>query len=71
MQEYWSGLPFPSPGDLPRPGIKPSSPLQAESLPSVATRKELGMETYPLGGGVPHEGGEVSKHQKTLSPEGL
>ena len=25
-QEYWSGLPFPSPGDLPNPGIKPRSP---------------------------------------------
>ena len=24
-QEYWSGLPFPSPGDLPNPGIKPKS----------------------------------------------
>ena len=34
-QEYWSGLPFPSPGDLPDPGIKPGSPvLQADSLPS-------------------------------------
>ena len=32
-QEYWSGLPFPSPGDLPDPGIKPGSPaLQADSL---------------------------------------
>ena len=32
-QEYWSGLPFPSPGDLPNPGIKPRSPaLQADSL---------------------------------------
>ena len=32
-QEYWSGLPFPSPGDLPDPGIKPGSPaLQAGSL---------------------------------------
>ena len=32
-QEYWSGLPFPSPGDLPNPGIKPGSPaLQADSL---------------------------------------
>ena len=31
---YWSGLPFPSPGDLPDPGIKPRSPaLQADSLP--------------------------------------
>ena len=34
-QEYWSGLPFPSPGDLPNPGIEPRSPaLQAEALPS-------------------------------------
>ena len=33
-QEYWSGLPFPSPGDLPDPGIKPGSPAwQADSLP--------------------------------------
>ena len=32
-QEYWSGLPFPSPGDLPHPGIEPKSPaLQADSL---------------------------------------
>ena len=31
-QEYWSGLPFPSPGDLSNPGIKPGSPaLQADS----------------------------------------
>ena len=34
-QEYWSGLPFPSPGDLPVLGIKPMSPaLQIDSLPS-------------------------------------
>ena len=33
--ECWSGLPFPSPGDLPDPGIKPRSPaLQADALPS-------------------------------------
>ena len=32
-QEYWSGLPFPSPGDFPNTGIKPGSPaLQADSL---------------------------------------
>ena len=32
-QEYWSGLPFPPPGDLPNPGIEPaSSALQADSL---------------------------------------
>ena len=34
-QEYWSGLPFPSPGDLPNPGNEPRSPaLQADSLPT-------------------------------------
>ena len=37
-QEYWSGLPLPSPGDLPNPGIKFTSPvspaLQADSLPA-------------------------------------
>uniref|UniRef100_A0AAA9SXK2 Microsomal glutathione S-transferase 2 n=1 Tax=Bos taurus TaxID=9913 RepID=A0AAA9SXK2_BOVIN len=34
-QEYWNGLPFPSPGDLPDPGIKPRSPaLQADILTS-------------------------------------
>ena len=34
-QEYWSGLPFPSLGDLPDPGIEPWFPaLQADSLPS-------------------------------------
>ena len=34
-QEYWSGLPFPSLGDLPKQGIEPGSPaLQVDSLPS-------------------------------------
>ena len=34
-KEYWSGLPFPSPGDLPDPGTEHGSPtLQADSLPS-------------------------------------
>ena len=34
-QESWSGLAFPSPGDLPNPGIEPGSPtLQADALPS-------------------------------------
>ena len=34
-QEYWSGLPFPFPGDLPNTGIKPRSPaLQVDSLPA-------------------------------------
>ena len=35
-QEYWSGLPFPSPGDLPDPESEPGSPaLQADALPSI------------------------------------
>ena len=39
-QEYWSGLPFPSPGDLPNPGIKPGSPsLQADALLSEPPNK--------------------------------
>ena len=34
-QEYWSGLPYPSPGDLPNPGFKPGSPAcQADFLPT-------------------------------------
>ena len=39
-QEYWSGLPFPSPGDLPNPGIEPGSlALQANSLLSEQPEK--------------------------------
>ena len=40
--EYWSGQPFPSPGDLPNPGIEPRSPtLQADSLPVEPQGKPL------------------------------
>ena len=39
-QEYWSGLPFPSPGELPNPGIEPGPPaLQESSLPTELQRK--------------------------------
>ena len=39
-QEYWSGLPFPSPGDLPDPGIEPRSPaLQTDALPTEQQEK--------------------------------
>ena len=39
-QDYCSGLPFSSPGDLPNPGIEPGSPtLQADSLPSEPPEK--------------------------------
>ena len=41
-QEYWSGLPLPSPGDLPYPGIDPASPaLQADSFLSEPSGKPL------------------------------
>ena len=41
-QEYWSGFSFPSPEDLPDPGIKPGSPaLQADALPSELPGKWL------------------------------
>ena len=40
-EEYWSGLPFPSPGDLPDPGIEPGSPtLEADALTSEPPGKE-------------------------------
>ena len=53
-QECWSGVPFPSPGDLPDPGIKPESPtLQAGSLPSdppgglnADKKQEAGIATF-------------------------
>ena len=41
-RECWSGLPFPSPGDLPDPGIEPGSPaLQTDALPSEPPGKPL------------------------------
>jgi len=44
-QDYWSGLPFPSPRDLPDPGIKPGSPvLQAYALPSEPPEKPIDVE---------------------------
>ena len=45
-QEFWSGLPFPYPGDLTDPRIKPRSPaLQADSLPSDSPEKPKDLET--------------------------
>ena len=46
-QEYWSGLPFPLPGDLPNPGIEPGSPaLRADALPSEPPGNPLRVKTY-------------------------
>ena len=48
-QEYWSGLPFPSPGDLPNPGIKPrSSALHEDSLPSEPFRSDQSLSHVRL-----------------------
>ena len=51
-QEYWSGLPFPSPGDLPNSGNEPGSPeLQADSLPSEPPGKPHDtLQSYQLVG---------------------
>ena len=48
-QEYWSGLPFPSSGDLPNPGTEPMSPaLQANSLPTELLGKPKERKTLPI-----------------------
>ena len=48
-QEYWRGLPFSSPGDLPDPGIKPRSPaLQADTLPSEPPEWQWGKVNYKV-----------------------
>ena len=48
-QEYWSGLPFPSPGDLPDPGIEPRSPaFQADALTSEPPGKHQRIDAFKL-----------------------
>ena len=48
-RDYWNGLPFPSPRDLPNPGIEPRSPaLQADSLPSEPSGKPKPAQTMLL-----------------------
>ena len=60
-QEYWSGLPFPSPGDLPDPGVKPGSPaLQADSLLSEPPGKPI--ETLLLT--TPASGHDLFSHRR-------
>ena len=56
-QEYWSGLPYPSPGDLPNLGIKPGSPaLQVDFLPDEPQGKPKDTGYIPGSGRSP--GGE-------------
>ena len=49
-QEYWSGLPFPPPGDLPKPGIEPTSAVspasQVDSLPAEPSGKPKSISFY-------------------------
>ena len=46
LQEYWTEMPFPSPGDLPDPGIESGSPaLQANSLPTKPPGKSLALSS--------------------------
>ena len=60
-QEYWSGLPFSSPGELPNPGIKSRSPaLQADCLPSEPT----GMLLKRVWENVILEAGELGRRQR-------
>ena len=63
-QEFWSGLPFPSPGDLPNPAIETGSPtLQADSLPSEPPGKPP--ETPVVLLDTSHSGSSVSSLQET------
>ena len=67
-QEYWSGLPFPPPADLPNPGIKPESSvspaLQADSLPAEPSGKSSGKRfTEQLN--IPQEGLEALRETPT------
>ena len=59
-QEYWSGVPFSSPGDLPNPGIEPRSPaLQVDSLLSEPSEKPKNTgvgSLFPSSGKLPHPG---------------
>ena len=81
-QEYWSGLPFPSPGDLPNPEIEPGSPtLQADALPSeppgdpaklVATESRISALSWlSCPGQGPAELSEVSVSMELESQEGI
>ena len=62
-QEYWGGLPFPSPEDLPDPGIKPaflaSPALQADSLPTEPLEKPINLQLKRK---------EKEKKKQTASP---
>ena len=67
-QEYWSGLLFPSPGDLPDPGIKPrSAALQADSLLSEPPGRQNQLNQFPTAISTPT--GEFHSQENGLPPE--
>ena len=73
-REYWSGLSFPSPWDLPNPGIEPGSPaLQADSLPTELSGKPVisnkALKKFPLRACFP--GGSVVKNPPANAEVGL
>ena len=65
--EYWSGLPFSSPGDLPKPGIEPMSPaLRADSLLSEPPGKPQKRSTDEKVLGIPHSFPSHSSYNRHL-----
>ena len=69
-QEYWSGLPFPSSGDLPKPGTEPRSPaLQADFLPSEPPGSTQQMTQMPQSKRLPNWQGPVqTENARSLVP---
>ena len=69
-QEYWSGLPFSSPGDLPDPGVKPGSPaLQADSFPTELQWVAGGLingQVHPLRAGGRQRAGRPLEEQEGM-----
>ena len=66
-QEYWTGLPYPSPGNFPDPGIKPRSPaLQTDSLPSEPPGKPIDLWLWATLGGYNVKAIHITKTTKWL-----
>ena len=75
-EEYWCGLPFPSPGDLPDPGIEPGSPtLQADALtsepPALIKYKILLLLLEPSGSCLDLQIDRISQHLLDLHKKQL
>ena len=64
-QEYWSGLPFPPPGDLPNPGMEPLSPALADMFFTVGAIREA-----PMGRGRGHSTGASPQDQPLACSQG-